>query len=150
MDLFAGSYTTLVDATMMAKNVKVVGVDIVSVLKMNRHDIVQDFISRGSDPPSLLIEGDITDEKIRDETREAVYTDRNRKTSFDVVITDPPYRIRETMVDKDNSFNNDQINPLLRLVECLATDRIYEKPSVRKGGRLVIFVLVHSHEKLVT
>lgn len=144
LDPFAGSCTTLLASTMMAKNVKTVGVEIAPDDAVNRENIIKDFESRGLALPQLLIQGDITNERIRDEARDAIRKDGGINDIedlgiFDAIIADPPYGIRETMNDSNTNLDDD-IPPLVRFIECMAEDRLNSKPLLRKGGRLVAFV----------
>ncbi len=154
LDPFAGSCTTLLASTMMAKNVKTVGVEIAPNDVINREKIRKDFESRGLDLPNSLIEGDITDAKIRDEARDAINGDIVEETTsiegkrmFDAIVADPPYGIREKMNGSHtNSLDEDISSPLVRFIECMAEDRLNGKPLLRKGGRLVAFVPTFEEE----
>ena len=143
LDPFAGSCTTLLASTMMAKNVKTVGVEIAPDDSVNRDNIRKDFESRGLALPQSLIQGDITNAKIRDDARDAVKKDGVNDIEelgiFDAIIADPPYGIREAMNDSNTNLD-DEIPPFVRFVECMAEDRLNNKPLLRKGGRLVAFV----------
>ena len=147
LDPFAGSCTTLLAATMVANDTTTVGVEIASDKVVNRNDIMLDFTSRGLLCPESLIEGDITVAKIRDEARRAIGDKSNRK-SFDVVLADPPYGIREAMGDSDESIDDELATPLVRLVQCIAEDRLSGKHLIKKGGRLVAFVPILTGEEL--
>ena len=147
LDPFAGSCTTLLAAAMIANGTTTVGVEIASDTVVNRDDIELDFTSRGLNCPESLIEGDITVEKIRDEARGAISGKSNKKR-FDVVIADPPYGIREAMGDSDDSIHDEYVTPLVRLVQCIAEDRLNGKELIKKGGRLVAFVPILTGEEI--
>lgn len=53
-------------------------------------------------------------------------------TAFDVTIADPPYGIREAMINDGISMNLEEENPFVRLIECIAQDRQRERPLLRK------------------
>lgn len=59
---------------------------------VNRTDIVRDFVVRSLPPPLDIIHGDCLCPKVRQQARLAIGGD-----SFDIIITDPPYGIREAM-----------------------------------------------------
>jgi tRNA G10 N-methylase Trm11 len=128
LDPFAGSCTTLLAAAMLAPGCKTVGIELAPNYTVNRDDIRRDFSSRQLTQPVALIEGDSTCEKIRTEARAAV-----GGGSFDVIIADPPYGIRER---KDAQ----EPPPLVKLVSIIARDYDTGTPLLAKNGRLVAFV----------
>ncbi len=127
-DPFAGSCAILLAAAMMEPTVQSVGVEIAHNGQVNRDHIVQDFTSRNLTPPTAIIRGDSMSNDVRDEARAAV-----GNQPFDVIVTDPPYGIREK-----TGFCPDP--PLVNLVNCIARDRANNCRLLRKGGRLVAFV----------
>ncbi len=131
-DPFAGSCAILLAASMIDPTVLSVGVEIAHNGQVNRDHIVQDFTSRNLTPPVAIIRGDSMSNDVRDEAKAAV-----GNHPFDVIVTDPPYGIREK-----TGFCLDP--PLVNLVNCIARDREAEGGEnyrlLKKGGRLVAFV----------
>jgi len=67
---------------------------------------------------------------------------------FDVIVTDPPYGIREAMSSShDVEINNTP--PLTQLFQVMGLDRAVGKPLLKVGGRLAAFVPVRQGETLV-
>ncbi|KAI2488724.1 tRNA binding protein [Fragilaria crotonensis] len=128
LDPYAGSCTTLLAASMIAPGVKMVGIEIAHEGIVNRNDVMRDFETRNLTAPLALIYGDSTDESIRDHARSLIHGD-----AFDLIITDPPYGIRES-----TNYNDQQ--PLSELCCSIARDREMGKPLLKKGGKLVAFV----------
>lgn len=126
LDPYAGSCATLLAAAMMAPGCKTVGIEVAHDGIVNRDDIMRDFETRDLTPPLALIEGDSTDDAVRDQARSEIAGD-----PFDVIVTDPPYGIRESMYDQD---------PLCELFNSIARDREAGKPLLRVGGKIVAFV----------
>jgi tRNA G10 N-methylase Trm11 len=139
LDPFAGSCTTLLAASMMAANVKTVGVDIAIGRNINQEQIMLDFMARGLKYPELILQGDITDEITRDLVREAVGFNSKVDGVFDIIIADPPYGIREAMGDSESTPNDVRKSPLIRLVECMGKDKLFGKSLLRIGGRMAVF-----------
>ena len=127
-DPFAGSCAILMAASMIEPTVQSVGVEIAYNKQVNRDDIVLDFTSRDLTVPSAIIRGDSMSVDIRNEARAAVGNE-----PFDVIVTDPPYGIREK-----TGFCVDP--PLVNLVKCIAKDRTDGNRLLKLGGRLVAFV----------
>ena len=121
---------------MIAPGVKTVGIEIAHEGIVNRTDVVRDFETRNLTAPLSLIYGDSTDEWIRDRARSLIHGD-----AFDLIITDPPYGIRES------TNYNDQL-PLSELCCSIARDREMGKPLLKKGGKLVAFVPCTDEETL--
>mmetsp|Transcript_22152 Transcript_22152/g.25635 ORF Transcript_22152/g.25635 Transcript_22152/m.25635 type:complete len:320 (-) Transcript_22152:38-997(-) len=129
LDPFAGSCTTLLAATMLTSNaVKTVGIEVAHNGQVNRAHILDDFALRNLTMPAALIHGDAMDAIVREQARASVNNE-----AFDVIVTDPPYNIRET-----TKFCVDP--PLVQLVKCMAQDRRDGKRLLKKKGRLVSFV----------
>jgi tRNA G10 N-methylase Trm11 len=141
LDPYAGSCTTLLAAAMMMKNVpggmvRMVGIEIAHDGLVNRDDIRMDFESRNFTPPLALLQGDSTDESTRDHARSYIGGE-----PFDVIITDPPYGIRE-------SSNHIDQDPLSELCDSIARDYLAGKPLLKKGGKLVAFVPCTEEERI--
>ena len=128
LDPFAGSAATLLAAAMISPGVQTMGIDTGFGSDISRADIHRDFSTRELAEP-VLIQGDVLESASRDEARSANYG------AFDVIVTDPPYLIRE-------SFTGEQglSAPLLALVKAMGQDLEEGKPLLRRGGSLVSFV----------
>ena len=135
LDPFAGSCTTLLAASLItASNCQTVGIDI--QMPSNRQ-IEQEFIDQNCTPPVALIHGDCLSMEVREQARNAI-----NQTSFDVIITDPPYGIRERIV---SSFEN----PLIELISVIRQDLLNGTPLLNpQGGRLVAFIPQVSGDEL--
>ena len=108
---------------------------------MNRNNIQKYFESRDLSPP-LVIRGDCLSYDVRQEAKAAIGGE-----GFDVIVTDPPYGIREAMGSAhDNEFESTP--PLTNLFQAMAHDRNMNKPLLKVGGRLVAFVPVRKGETL--
>lgn len=140
LDPYAGSCTTLLAAAMMmivpGEHVRMVGIEIAHDGLVNRDDIRRDFESRNLIPPLALLQGDSTDESTRDHARSYIGGE-----PFDLIITDPPYGIRE-------SSNHIDQDPLSELCDSIARDRSEGKPLLKKGGKLVAFVPCTDEERI--
>lgn len=152
LDPFAGSCTTLLAAAMMAPQCQTVGIEIAHNGEVNRDDVLLDFQTRNFRPPVALIRGDCTEAAIRDQARAAISATNSTSTasttdkgSFDVIITDPPYGIREKMSD---ATNGSPISPLEALFAAMAQDRRDGKPLLKRGGRLVAYYPCRPNETL--
>ncbi len=148
LDPFAGSCTTLLAATMMAPNCRTVGIEIAHNGEVNRDDVLLDFNTRNFQPPIALIHGDCTDALIRDEARAAIDPKSSKPQSqgaFDVIVTDPPYGIREKMSDTAAGLPT---SPLEALFAAIAKDRQAGKPLLKRGGRLVAYCPYRPDENL--
>ena len=128
LDPFAGSCGILLATSMIEPSVQTVGIEIAHNGAVNRDNIMKDFSSRNLTPPAAIIKGDAMDNSVRDKARAAVENE-----PFDVIITDPPYNIREKILSCPDS-------PLINLVKCIASDRKKEQRLLALGGRLVVFV----------
>lgn len=128
LDPFCGSCGILLATTMIEPSVQTVGIEIAHNGAVNRDNIMKDFSSRNLTLPAAIIKGDAMDKSVRDKARAAVGNE-----PFDVIITDPPYNIREKILSCPDS-------PLINLVKCIASDRKKEQRLLALGGRLVVFV----------
>lgn len=137
LDPYGGSGATLLAAAMISPTCKSVAIEIAHDGLVNRDDIRSDFETRGLKPPLALLLGDSTDSNIRQKAREAIGND-----PFDMIITDPPYGIRE-------SKNYNAEPPLVELFQSIATDRDAGKPLVKIGGRLVAYVPCSDEEEII-
>jgi tRNA G10 N-methylase Trm11 len=135
LDPYAGSCATLLAAAMIAPDCESVGVEIAHNGYVNRDDINRDFTSRSLEKPKELICGDSTDLVVREAAKAAVNNE-----SFDIIIADPPYGIRESVGYNENS-------PLEELFTSIAFDRT-NKRLLKLGGRLVAFVPVTDEQVL--
>ena len=129
LDMYAGSCATLLAAAMIAPDCESVGVEIAHNGYVNRTNIILDFTSRSLKEPKELILGDSTDLVVREAAKAAVNNE-----SFDIIIADPPYGIRESVGYNENS-------PLEEMFAAIAFDRS-DKRLLKLGGRLVAFVPV--------
>ena len=129
LDMYAGSCATLLAAAMIAPDCESVGVEIAHNGYVNRTNIILDFTSRSLKEPNELILGDSTDLVVREAAKAAVNNE-----SFDIIIADPPYGIRESVGYNENS-------PLEEMFAAIAFDRS-DKRLLKLGGRLVAFVPV--------
>jgi len=124
LDPYCGSATTLLAAAQMATNLTLVGIEINHNGHVNRTNIVRDFTSRNLPEPAALIRGDCTQEAIRDLAR-------RYGGPFDVIVTDPPYGIREVLVEQP---------PMESLLQNIIDDRQAGKPLLKQGGRITAFL----------
>ena len=136
LDPYAGSCTTFLAAAMLAPEAKMVGIEISMDRAVNGDDVMRDFESRNLTAPLALIHGDSTDESIRDNARAQIGGD-----AFDLIVTDPPYGIRE-------SSNHNEQDPLSELCDSIARDREAGKPLLKSGGKLVAFVPCTDEERI--
>ncbi|KAL3944425.1 MAG: hypothetical protein SGBAC_001503 [Bacillariaceae sp.] len=136
LDPYAGSCATLLASAMIAPTSQTVGIEIAHNGIVDRDNIRKDFFSRNLTQPVALLQGDSTNQTIRDEAKAAI---QNRP--FDAIIADPPYGIRESLSYNDKS-------PLEELFGSIAKDRQADERLLRKGGRLVAFVAVTDEETL--
>jgi len=113
---------------MISKNVSTVGIEIAHDGIVNRTDILQDFSSRGLTPPLALLQGDSTHDQVRAEARAVI-----GGNAFDIIITDPPYGIRES-----TSYN--ELPPLTNLLHSIVSDRDRGQRILKVGGTLAAFV----------
>ena len=76
--------------------------------------------------------------------------DTKRGDSFDTIITDPPYGIREAMSsEEDNALESVEYeSPLTKLFYAMGKDRTNGTPLLKSGGRLVAFIPVREGETL--
>ena len=135
LDPFAGSCTTLLAASLItSSNCQTVGIDI---QMPPIRQIEEEFTFQNCTPPVALIHGDCLSIKVREEARNAI-----NKNSFDIIVTDPPYGIRERIV---SSFEN----PLIELISVIRQDLHNGTPLLNpQGGRLVAFIPQVSGEEL--
>ena len=134
LDPFAGSCATLLAAALNEPSVRTVGIEIAPDKLISRSDIREDFKTRGLTEPIALLEGDVFDVETRDKAKEAIGTDEG----FDVIITDPPYGIREATLS--GGVGQDSKTVLNDLVDTIIEDRKRGRPLLKAaGGKLVVF-----------
>lgn len=126
LDPFAGSCATLLAAAMIEPSCRTVGIEIAHDGLVNRQDIRKDFVSRNLTEPIALIEGDCTDSATRRAAQETI-----GNKPFDLIITDPPYGIRESKLS---------VIPIFELIKGIARDRETGPRLLAKGGKLVCFL----------
>ena len=142
LDPFCGSCSTLLAATHIASignhqnNIQTVGIELAHGKYVNFDHINKDFKSRNLKPPADLIRGDCMDYSIRQKARATI-----DNQSFDVIVTDPPYGIRESM-DSSNGA------PLIQFLDAMIIDQTFGTPLLKHGGRMVVFVPVMEGETL--
>lgn len=119
------------------------GIEIAHNGYVNRDDILEDFATRSLPPPADIIRGDCLSSEVRQQARLAI-----GGGAFDVIVTDPPYGIREAMSSEEDDEHDDEISPLTQLFYAMAQDRSNGTPLLRSGGRLVAFVPVRKGETL--
>jgi tRNA G10 N-methylase Trm11 len=136
LDPFAGSCATLLAAAMIEPSCQTVGIEIAHDGLVNRDDIRKDFESRQLVEPVALLQGDSTGDHVRAQAREAV-----GGGPFDLIITDPPYGIRESKL---------AMTPIDELFKCLCRDRAAGTPLLKLGGKLVCFIPCEAHEDFAT
>jgi len=137
LDPFAGSCAILLAAAFIDPTVQTVGIELAHNGLVDRDDVVTDFQIRNLKPPAALIHGDCRDARIRRRAVEAVGGE-----SFDCIVTDPPYGIRESTGDIE-------IRPIDELLQMIAHDRDHtEIRLLKKGGRLVVFLPQPEEESL--
>jgi tRNA G10 N-methylase Trm11 len=127
LDPYVGSGGILLAAALIDNRVRTVGIDVAHGGLIDRDHLRRDFADRNLTQPLELIQGDSTDANVRRLARSAV-----GGKPFDLILTDPPYGIRESTVR--------QTNPICDLLESIATDREAGHRLLRKGGKLVCFV----------
>lgn len=112
---------------------------------VNKDDIIQDFLTRSLPPPSEIIRGDCLSLEVRQRARLAI-----GGGSFDCIVTDPPYGIREAMMSEkeDGGEDEDTVSPLTKLFYVMGQDRSNGTPLLKTGGRLVAFIPVREGESL--
>ena len=112
---------------------------------VNRDDIIKDFETRSLPPLTDIIRGDCTLSDIRDQARMAIGGD-----SFDAIITDPPYGIREAMSSEEHNTleSVESESPLTKLFYAMGQDITNGTPLLKSGGRLVAFIPVREGETL--
>ncbi|KAL9187402.1 hypothetical protein ACHAXT_001505 [Thalassiosira profunda] len=143
LDPFAGSCATLLAAAHIGQSFpggcQSVGVEIAHNGFVSRPDILKDFETRSLPPPTDIIRGDCLSPDVRDQARSAIGGE-----AFDIIVTDPPYGIREAMSsDEDNG-----VSPLTQLFYAIGQDRASGTPLLKAGGRLVAFVPVQEGQCL--
>jgi hypothetical protein len=162
LDPFAGSCATLLAASHITSRsppspdtglgggcCRSVAIEIAHNGNVDRDDIVLDFEARSLPPPLEIIHGDCLSSDVRTRARNAI-----GGGAFDVIVTDPPYGIREAMTSSAPSSpgRGDQeeiVSPLTELFRAMGRDRTGAgTPLLKVGGRLVAFVPVRSHERL--
>lgn len=83
LDPFAGSGATLLAASLVAPNVKTVGIEVVPDESLSREKLRQDFTTRGLRIPAAVLEGDAMEVNVRDEAMALVGS-----KAFDVIVTE--------------------------------------------------------------
>jgi tRNA G10 N-methylase Trm11 len=126
LDPYAGSGAILLAASMIEPTVKSVGIEIAHDGLVNRDNIRKDFVTRGLNEPVALIQGDSTNAVVRENARSAI-----GGGPFDLIITDPPYGIRESTIE---------MSPVKEMLNAIANDRKSNRPLLRVGGKLVCFL----------
>ena len=134
LDTFAGSGAILLAASMIEPSCEMVGIEIAHNGLVNRDDIRKDFSTRDLTQPKALLKGDCTDASVRVEARSVI-----GDQPFDLIVTDPPYGIRESTLER---------LPTDELMRLISNDRIKGTPILKKGGRLVCFVPCHEDEQI--
>jgi tRNA G10 N-methylase Trm11 len=119
----------------MEPTCRMVGIDISHNGMVNRDDIRKDFSTRHLVEPLALLQGDSTDENLRNEARSFIQNE-----PFDHIITDPPYGIRES-----KGYN--EMSPIDELLRSIKRDRANGRRLLKKGGRLVCFIPCHEDEE---
>eukprot|EP00986_Skeletonema_menzelii_P017614 scaffold20758_cov164-Skeletonema_menzelii.AAC.5 len=149
LDPFAGSCASLLAAAHIATNSArptksqggTVSIEVAHNGLVNRDDILRDFETRSLDPPLDVIHGDCMMYETRKRARQAI-----GNNSFDCIITDPPYGIREAMISGDDDGSS--LAPLTQLFYAMGRDRAMNEPLLKVGGRLVAFIPVRKGETL--
>ena len=126
LDPFAGSCAILLAAAMIESSCQTVGIEIAHNGLVNRDDVREDFVRRNLSQPVALLHGDSTDDRARAQAREAIGGE-----PFDLIITDPPYGIRESKL---------AMTPIEELFKSLSRDHTAGTPLLRQGGKLVCFL----------
>ena len=121
----------------MIAKCETVGIEIAHNGLVNREDIAKDFSSRNLRLPNQIINGDSTDVEVREIAKLAV------NGSFDAIIADPPYGIRES-----TSYN--ELSPLEELFTSIISDAndADRQRLIKRGGKLVAFVPVTDEQNL--
>eukprot|EP00957_Ditylum_brightwellii_P211426 15366154-Ditylum_brightwellii.AAC.1 len=149
LDPYAGSCSLLLASSLIESETTTVGIEIANENGINRTNIMTDFYSRDLTPPKSLLCGDFRNETIRDMARESI-----GNVPFDVILTDPPYGIREkqewTLSSSNYPWSLCHTNPLLDIVKIVAMDLERGKPLIclNGGGRLVVFVPCTSQQSI--
>ena len=151
LDPFAGSCATLLAAAHITDGCcRSVAIEIAHNGYVNRNDVMKDFDTRSLPPPTEIIRGDCTSSEIRQQARRAI-----GNTAFDVIVTDPPYGIREAMgsseednIDDNEGDDTSSISPLTQLFYAMGHDRANGTPLLKVGGRVVAFVPVRKSQSL--
>lgn len=134
LDPYAGSAAILLAAAMLEPTCQTVGIDIAHDGLVNRDDILRDFSSRNLTKPIALLQGDSTADSILRMARDAI-----GGKPFDVIITDPPYGVRESTI---------QTVPINALLHSIAKGRQAGSPLLRDGGKLVCFIPCQADQTL--
>jgi len=150
LDPFAGSCASLLAAAHIATNSAqpnksqggTVSIEVAHNGLVNRDDIVRDFETRSLDPPLEAIHGDCMLYETRKRARQAI-----GHNSFDCIVTDPPYGIREKFSDVSED-DGSSLPPLTQLFYAMGKDRAMGEPLLKVGGRLVAFIPVRKGETL--
>jgi hypothetical protein len=125
---------------------------------VNRTNIIRDFDARSLPPPIGIIHGDCLSAQVRQQARLAI-----GNKPFDIIISDPPYGIREAMSSTLSSLSSSSDlpsidifappppppPPLTQLFYAMGDDRrnTETSPLLKVGGRLVAFIPVRTKEE---
>lgn len=134
LDPYAGSGAILLAASLIDGESRTVGIEIAHDGLVNREDLGRDFATRRLPQPLALIRGDSTDAEVRHQARLAI-----GNVPFDLIVTDPPYGIRESTIQSVPTFD---------LLNSIASDRNAGCRLLKKGGKLVCFVPCQGDESL--
>uniref|UniRef100_A0A7S4JCE7 Uncharacterized protein n=1 Tax=Odontella aurita TaxID=265563 RepID=A0A7S4JCE7_9STRA len=137
LDPYAGSCATLLAAASISPACLTVGIEIAHDGAVNRDDIYRDFESRKLTPPAAIVRGSCASQAVRDTARGSIDGE-----SFDAIVTDPPYGIRESTTDTAAE------SPLDQLLTAVIEDRDAGARLLKRGGRLVAFVPLVDGEDL--
>ena len=161
LDPFAGSCATLLAAAHITSTggggCRSVAIEISHDGHVNRTNIVRDFDARSLPPPIGIIHGDCLSAQVRQQARLAI-----GNKPFDIIISDPPYGIREAMSSSLSSLSSSSDlpsidilppppppPPLTQLFYAMGDDRrnTETSPLLKVGGRLVAFIPVRTKEE---
>jgi len=160
LDPFAGSCATLLAAAHITSTggggCRSVAIEISHDGHVNRTNIVRDFDARSLPPPIGIIHGDCLSAQVRQQARLAI-----GDMPFDIIISDPPYGIREAMSSSLSSLSSSSDlpsidilpppppPPLTQLFYAMGDDRrnTETSPLLKVGGRLVAFIPVRTKEE---
>lgn len=160
LDPFAGSCATLLAAAHITSTggggCRSVAIEISHDGHVNRTNIIRDFDARSLPPPTGIIHGDCLSAQVRQQARLAI-----GNKPFDIIISDPPYGIREAMSSSLSSLSSSSDlpsidilpppppPPLTQLFYAMGDDRRNTETSslLKVKGRLVAFIPVRTKEE---